>query len=57
MSDWYYKNRDKILEDKRKKYAEDKVFREKKKESTLDHYYKQKKACLALLTNVKIHKI
>jgi len=42
MSDWYKKNRERILEEKRKQYAEDKDFREKKKEKTLDHYYKKK---------------
>ena len=31
MSDWYYKNRDRILAEKRKQYATDKAFREKKK--------------------------
>jgi hypothetical protein len=56
MSDWYYKNRDRILAEKRKQYATDKAYREKKKESTLDHYYKQKQECLALLSNVKIKK-
>jgi hypothetical protein len=53
MSDWYYKNRDRILEEKRKQYATDKIFREKKKESTLDHYYKQKKECMSMLGNTK----
>ena len=43
MSDWYYKNRERVLEEKRKKYAEDETYREKKKESTLDNYYKRKK--------------
>jgi hypothetical protein len=44
MSDWYKKNRDRILDQKRKKYAEDEVFREKKKEKALDNYHnKQKK--------------
>lgn len=50
MSDWYYKNRDRILAEKRKQYQDDKVYREKKKEQTLDHYYKTKKACIALLS-------
>lgn len=56
MSDWYYKNRDRILEEKRKKYATDKSFREKKKEQTLDHYYKQKKECMALLGSTNFTK-
>jgi hypothetical protein len=43
MSDWYYKHRERILEEKRKQYATDTTFREKKKEKTLDHYHKQKK--------------
>ena len=45
MSDWYYKNRDRILKEKREQYAKDKVYREKKKEQTLDLYYRNKKAC------------
>ena len=54
MSDWYYRNRDKILADKRKQYREDKEFRERKKEQTLDHYYKLKQQCDLVLTNVKL---
>jgi hypothetical protein len=50
MSDWYYKNRDKILAEKRKQYKEDKEYREKKKEQTLDHYYKVKNACMSMMS-------
>jgi hypothetical protein len=56
MSDWYYKNRDRILEEKRKQYATDKAFREQKKEKTLDHYYKLKKECMALVGHTKFNK-
>ena len=56
MGDWYYKNRDRILEEKRKKYATDKLYREKKKEQTLEHYYKQKQECMAMFANIKLKK-
>ena len=56
MGDWYYKNRDRILEEKRKKYATDKLYREKKKEQTLEHYYKQKQECMAMFSNIKLKK-
>jgi hypothetical protein len=46
MGDWYYKNRERILADKRKQYKDDMTFREKKKEKTLDHYYKLKEECM-----------
>jgi hypothetical protein len=54
MSDWYYKNRDRILLEKREKYANDKQYREKKKEQTLDNYYSKKKECMSLLSNMKL---
>jgi len=42
MSEWYNKNRERILAEKRKKYAQDKEYRDKKKEKTLDNYHKKK---------------
>ena len=53
MSDWYYKNRDRILAEKRKQYKENAFYREKKKEQTLDHYYKLKNDCMSCLMTVK----
>ena len=48
MSDWYYKNRDRILKERLEQYHKDKEFREHKKESTLALYYKKKAMCEAL---------
>jgi hypothetical protein len=48
MSDWYYKNRDRILKERMEQYHKDKEFREKKKESTLALYYKKKSMCEAM---------
>jgi hypothetical protein len=49
MSDWYKKNRDRILEDKRKRYANDEAFREKKREKALDNYHNKQKKKLDMM--------
>jgi len=49
MSEWYKKNRERILDQKRKRYAEDELFREKKKEKALDNYHNNQKKKLDIM--------
>ena len=55
MSDWYYKNRDRILKERLEQYHKDKEFREKKKEQTLALYYKKKSMCEELASGSNMY--
>jgi hypothetical protein len=55
MSDWYERNKERILAEKKLQYAQDKAFREAKKEQTLTNYYKKKAEC-ANLGNIYLKK-
>ena len=50
MSDWYERNKERILAERRLQYSQNKDFREAKKDKTLTNYYKKKAECSNLET-------
>ena len=55
MSDWYQRNKERILAERRLQYSQNKDFREAKKDKSLTNYY-QKKAEYSNLETIFLKK-